>query len=73
MPDKSKDLILRQYEEKINQHLIEVIQADPMNAPIAVMRAELAKLMMRYVAKVSEEMEESFKQIEKNIDRILEK
>jgi hypothetical protein len=72
MPDKSKDLILRQYEEKINQQLLEVIQADPMNAPIAVMRAELAKLMMRYIVEVTENLEESFKKLEKNIDRMLE-
>jgi uncharacterized small protein (DUF1192 family) len=72
MPDKSKDLILRQYEEKINQQLLEVIQADPMNASIAMMRAELAKLMAIYVAKVTENLEESFKKLEKNIDRMLE-
>ena len=71
IPDESKDLILRKYEEKINRQLIEVIQADLMNPPLAVMRAGLARLMLRYIAKVTEELDESFKQIEKNIDKLM--
>ena len=71
IPDESKDHILKEYEKKINQQLIEVIQADPLNAPLAVMRAGLARLMIRYVAKVTEELDESFEQIEKNIDKLM--
>lgn len=71
MLDESKDLILRQYEEKINRQLIEVIKSDPMNAPVAMMRAGLARLMLKYAAKVAGELDESFKQIEKNTDNLM--
>ena len=73
MSDETRDFALKRYEDEINQRLIEVIQADPMNAPIAMMRAELAKLIALYVSKVTEELEESFEQLEKNIDHMLDK
>lgn len=72
MLDKSKDQTLKQYEEKINQQLIEVIEADPLNAPIAMMRAGLARIMLRYILTVTKELGVSIKQIEDDVNKMLE-
>jgi hypothetical protein len=70
MADKTSDIILRNYEEEITQKLVQMAaEANPGSLPIVLMRAQLARLMLKYIAKLTGELESTFAQMERNIGR----
>ena len=56
MSDQSKELVLRNMEAALNKQLIEIIKADPMNAPMAYLRQQMALMMLKWLMRFTEEL-----------------